>query len=126
MISRRIRVCYFNAWAAGLEPAAAYLPRVPAMDLRPLVTNPLNPDLLRKARLDCDWYAANTRCFAALRQPELEFLPAWVTGKAGLLDLAKAPREPGEERWLITMAHQPQALGELAGKVFALLAKSDV
>jgi len=123
---RRIRVCYFNAWAAGLEAAAAYLPRVPAMDLRSLVSNPLNPDLLRKARLDCDWYAANTRCFAALAQDGIDFLPAWVTGKAGLLDVAKAPREPGEERWLLTMAHQPQALGDLAGKVFALLAKTGV
>jgi len=123
---RRIRLCYFNAWAAGLEPAAAYLPRVPAMDLRSLVANPLNPDLLRKARLDCDWYAANTRCFAALAQDGIDFLPAWVTGKAGLLDVAKAPREPGEERWLLTMAHQPQALGDLAGKVFALLAKTGV
>jgi len=40
--------------------------------------------------------------------------------------VAKAPREPGEERWLLTMAHQPQALGDLAGKVFALLAKTGV
>jgi hypothetical protein len=123
---RRLRICYFNAWAAGLEPVAAYLARVSALDLRPLVADPLDPDLLRKARLDCDWYAANTRCFAALRHEGIEFLPAWVTGKAGLLDLAKVPRETGEERWLVTMAHQPQALGDLAGKVFALLAKTGV
>jgi hypothetical protein len=123
---RRIRICYFNNWAARLEPAVAYLARVPAMDLRPLVTNPLNPDLLRKARLDCDWYAANTRCFAAMAHDGVEFLPAWITGKPGILDVATAPREPGEERWLVTMAHQPQALGDLAGKVFALLAKSGV
>ena len=96
------------------------------MDLRPLVANPRDADLLRKARLDCDWYAANTRCFAALRSEGIEFLPAWITGKAGVLDLATAPGEPGEERWLITMAHQPQALGELAGKIFALLAKMHV
>jgi len=123
---RRIRVCCYSSWAGGLEPAAAYVARVPALDLRPHVTDPLNPDLLRKARLDCDWYAANTRCFAALRHDGIEFLPAWITGKQGVLDLAKAPREPGEERWLVTMAHQPQALGDLAGKVFALLAKTGV
>jgi hypothetical protein len=54
---------------------------VPALDLRRLVANPQDAGLLRKARLDCDWYAANTRCFAALRHEGIEFLPAWVTGK---------------------------------------------
>lgn len=126
LASRRVRVCYFNNWAAGLELAADYLARVASLDLRPLVANPRDTALLAKARLDCDWYAANTRCFAALAHDDIEFLPAWVTGKAGILDVAKAPREPGEERWLITMAHQPQALGPLAGKVFALLAKAGV
>jgi hypothetical protein len=125
-MSRRIRICYFNQWAGGLEPAAAYLARVPSLDMKPLVANPRDADLLRKARLDCDWYAANARCFAAMKHEGIEFLPAWVTGKAGVLDLVKAPREPGEERWLITMAHQPQALGDIAGKVFALLAKAGV
>jgi hypothetical protein len=123
---RRVRICYFNQWAGGLEPVADYLARVPAMDLKPLVANLRDAELLRKARLDCDWYAANARCFAAMRHERIEFLPAWVVGKAALLDLAKAPREPGEERWLITMAHQPQHLGDLAGKVFALLAKTGV
>ncbi len=123
---RRVRICYFNTWAAGLEPAASYLARVPAMDLRPLVARADDAELLRKARLDCDWYAANLRCFAALQAERIEFLPAWVTGKPGLLDAAKAPREAREERWLVTMAHQPQALGDLAGRAFALLAKSGV
>src|SRR5690606_33001408 len=43
-----------------------------------------------------------------------------------LIDFAKAPRELGEERWLITMAHQPQALGAQAGKAFELLARVGV
>lgn len=123
---RRVRVCYFNVWAAGLEDADTYAARVPAIDLGPLVSAPNDPELLRKARLDCDWYGENTRCFGALRHDELQFLPAWVCGPAGLLDLARAPREPGEERWLVTMGHQPQALGAVAGKVFALLARSGV
>ncbi len=126
MNPRRLRICYFNQWAGGLEPVAAYLARVPGMDLRPLVARADDAELLRKARLDCDWYAANARCFATMQHPGIEFLPAWITGKAGVLDLAKAPREPGEERWLITMAHQPQHLADLAGKVFALLAKTGV
>jgi hypothetical protein len=106
-----------------LAEASLYLASVPGMNLVPLVANASDPDLLLKARLDCDWYAANAQCFAALRHEAIEFLPAWVVGQAGVLDLAKAPREAGEERWLITMAHQPQALGPLAGKVFGLLSK---
>lgn len=125
-LRRRVRICYFNTWVGPLEDAAGYLARVSALDLRPFVADERSGDLLRKARLDCDWYAENARCFAAMRHQEIEFLPAWVTGRAGILDLAKAPRAPGEERWLITMAHQPQALAPLAGKSFALLAKLGV
>ena len=123
---RRVRVCYFNTWARGLEPVSAYLARVPGLDLKPLVSDAGDAALLRKARLDCDWYAENARCFAAMRHDALEFLPAWTTGSVGLLDFARAPLEPGEERWLVTMAHQPQALGNIAGRVFALLAKAGV
>jgi hypothetical protein len=126
MTSRRIRLCYFNQWAGALEPVDRYLARVPSMDLRPLVADPRDRELLRKARLDCDWYAANARCFAAMAHPEIEFLPAWVVGKTAVIELARAPRESGEERWLVTMAHQPQHLGDLAGKVFAFLAKAGV
>jgi hypothetical protein len=126
VLPRRVRVCYFNTWAQALEDAHAYLARVPAIDLAPLVTNPRDEALLRKARLDCDWYGENTRCFAALAHPAIEFLPAWVCGPQGVLDLARVPREPDEERWLVTMAHQPQALGAIAGKVFALLARAGV
>jgi hypothetical protein len=125
-MSRRVRLCYFNTWAGGLEPAADYVARVGQIDLRPLVSDPRDPALLRKARLDCDWYAENARCFAASTHADLEFLPAWTAGPAGVLDLARAPREPGEERWLVTMAHQPQALGAIAGRVFALLAQAGV
>ncbi len=124
--SRRIRVCYLNAWAGALEEAAGYIARAPTIDLALLVTNPHDAALMRKARLDCDWYAENARCFATLRHDEIEFLPAWVCAPAAVLDLAKAPREPGEERWLVTMGHQPQALGAMAGKVFSLLSRMGV
>ena len=125
-MSRRVRLCYFNTWAGGLEPAADYVARAGRIDLRPLVSDPRDPALLRKARLDCDWYAENARCFADSSHPDLKFLPAWTAGPPGVLDLARAPREPGEERWLVTMAHQPQALGAIAGRVFALLAQAGV
>jgi len=125
-LRRRVRVCYFNAWAKGLEDAAAYAARAPTLELAPFVSDARDAALLAKARLDCDWYAENTRCFAALAHPALEFLPAWVCGKEGVLDVARAPREPGEERWLLTMGQQPQALAPIAGKVFELLARSGV
>lgn len=125
-MKRSVRICYFNTWARGLEDAAAYAARAPTLDLAALVSDPRDAGLMRKARLDCDWYAENARCFAAIRHVEIEFLPAWVTGQSGLLELAKAPREPDEERWFITMGHQPQALGAVAGRVFALLAQSGV
>jgi hypothetical protein len=79
-----------------------------------------------KARLDCDWYGENTRCFASLENPQIDFLPNWVCGTAGILDLARTPFEVGEERWLVTIAHTPQALGPAAEKVFALLKKHRV
>ncbi|MES2697139.1 MAG: hypothetical protein V4773_26980 [Verrucomicrobiota bacterium] len=123
---RRVRICYYNTWADGLEDASAYLGRVAAMDLRSRTTNPKDAELQRKARLDCDWYAENLRCFATMAHAGAEFLPAWVTGKGGLVDVARRPREAGEERWLITMAHQPQSLGPVAGKTFELLRRVGV
>lgn len=123
--ARRVRLCYFNTWAGPLEPAHEYLGRLPAIELAPLVSNPADPALLAKARLDCDWYGENTRVFAAVASGEA-CLPAWVCGVAGVLQLAKAPRGPGEERWLVMMGHQPQALGKLAGRVLAMLGASGV
>lgn len=123
---RRVRVCYFNTWATGLEPVGDYLPRVPGLDLAPFVTDQNDAELMKKARLDCDWYAANARCFAAMRHAGIEFLPAFVAGKQGLLDFLKLPRDGDEERWLVTMGQQPQALGDLAGKLFAFFAKVGV
>lgn len=123
---RVIRVCYFNTWASGLEEAATYVGRVRSIDLRPLVANPRDIELLKKARLDCDWYAENVRCFAALTHPEVDFQPAWVTGPKGLLDLARTPRANDEERWLIMSGQRPQALKENAGRIFELLRRTGV
>ncbi len=124
---RRIRVCYFNTWSDGLEDAADYVARAGALDLRPRVAQPADAGLMAKARLDCDWYAENARCFAALAHATVEFLPAWVCGRESVLDVARAPRSfEDEERWLVTMGQQPQALGPAAGRVFELLARTGV
>jgi hypothetical protein len=122
----RVRVCYFNTWARELEDAGGYVARAAQLDLRPLVSNPNDAGLLQKARLDCDWYAENARCFAHLSHPQLEFLPAWVCGVSGLLELTSRPRDPGEQRWLIFMGQQPQSLGASAGKVCGLLSRMAV
>lgn len=123
---RIVRVCYYNTWAQGLELAEEFVGRAATMDLSKKVARPDDPKLMRWGRLDCDWYTENARCFAAMQHEAIEFLPSYVSGALGLLDFAKLPREPGEERWLITMGHQPQSLGGNAGKVFALLAKVGV
>ncbi len=124
--ARSVRVCYFNTWAAGLEEASAYVARATSIDLRPRVANPADRELLKKARLDCDWYAENVRCFASLAQPGIAFQPAWVTGPGGLLDLARAPRANEEERWLVMSGQQPQALKDNAARVFELLRRNGV
>lgn len=91
------------------------------MDLVPLVSAPNDRELLIKARLDCDWYGENIRCVAEMNHPAIALLPAWVCGVAGVLELTQRPWEPDEERWLMTIAHTPQALGSAAGRVFAFL-----
>ncbi len=123
---RMLRICYFNTWADRLEESGAYVARAPVIDLTPRLANPHDATLRARARLDCDWYGENARCFASMRHDCLEFLPAWVCGPAGLLEFAQKPREPGEERWLVTMGQQPQALKQAAGKVFELLAQAGV
>ncbi len=123
---RRVRVCYFNTWAGPLEEVDVYMKRRAAVDLRPLVAKPEDEALMKKARLDFDWYAENARCFGAMTHPGIVFLPAWIAGTGAVLELARAPRAEGEERWLIFMGHQPQALKAAAGGVFSLLARAGV
>lgn len=123
---RRLRVCAFNTWARSLEESDAYVERAAQLDVREMIADPDDLELLRKARLDCDWYAENVRCFARLQHPRLQFLPAWVTGAQGLLDLARAPRQAAEERWLVFTGHQPQAVGGAAPQVFRVLAGAGI
>jgi hypothetical protein len=123
---RRVRVCYFNQWASGLEDAASYVAGVPYIPVASFVSNAGDGALLTKARLDCDWYGENTRVFAGMRHEGLEFLPALVCGRAGVAEVATAALLEGEERWFVTMGHQPQALGSLAGKAFELLRRKGV
>jgi len=125
---RNVRVFSFSTWAAGLEAAATWLARLPDFDVRVRVTDRHDARLVRMARLDCDWYGENARCFAAMTHPEIEFLPARVFGAGGVGELLNATlRCPaGEEWWAVFTGHLPQQLGALAGKVFALLRRQGV
>ena len=127
-VARRARVFYFNAWASRLEEAANFYARVPAMDLASLVANPGDAELLKKARLDCDWYGENVRCFAAMTHPAIEFLPARVFGVKGVTDMLTAAtgRGPDEEWWVVFTGQVVQTLGPVAGKVCALLRRQGV
>lgn len=121
---RRIRVAHFCPWADNLEDARAFLARLPALDITKRVSNPADHSLLRMARLDCDWHAENTRAFAAMAHAALAFLPAYVTGAAGLLSLVQLPAMPDEERWLIFDGQNPQKIADALGKLLTFLKRS--
>jgi len=123
---KRIRICYFNAWADRHETAEAYLARLPALDLRARVANPKDTSLLRKARLDCDWYGENLRCFAAMSTADIEVAGAFSCGPAGILEYAQSASNAGVESWFLCMGHQPQTLGAVAGRVFGALRQARV
>jgi hypothetical protein len=124
----RIRVCFFNQWAGPPEPAASYLERMPSADLRQQIARPGDVELLRRARLDCDWYSECARCFASMTYDGIELLPAHVVGATGLAAFVQAARtRPADEAWwLIFMAQQPEKLGALAGKTFGFLRRCGV
>jgi hypothetical protein len=120
---RRIRVVHFCPWANQLEAAHAFVARLAGLDLSKRVANPKDENLLRMARLDCDWHGENTRAFACMTHADLEFLPAQVTGVPGMLELAKAERPADEEWWLIFDGQNPQKLAGALGKLLPFLAR---
>jgi hypothetical protein len=122
---RHIRIAHFCPWADGLEDAGIFLARLPRLDLSTRVTDATDPGLLRMARLDCDWHGENTRCFAAMTHHSRVFLPAYVTGPAGLLELVKLAPAPDEERWLIFDGQNPQKIASALGKLLTFLKRHD-
>jgi hypothetical protein len=121
---RRIRIAHFCPWADGLEDASDFLSRLPTLDVGERVANAADPTLLRMAKLDCDWHGENTRAFAAMVHPALEFLPAYVTGPGGLLSLVQLPASADEERWLIFDGQNPQKIADVVGKLLAFLKRN--
>lgn len=125
---RKLRVFHYCSWADRLETAASFLQRSPQLDVSSRVPDPKTPDLLRMARLDCDWHAENVRAFSALSHPPHIFLPTEVFGAAGVMDFVKSSqRRPDDETWwLIFMGQQPQALATAWGKLGPLLRRHGV
>jgi hypothetical protein len=123
---RLLRIIHFSTWADHLEDAHAFLNRLPQLNVAARVTNPQDPELLKMARLDCDWHGENTRVFAALSHPQLEFLPAKVTGLHGILELAKATRPPNEEWWLVFEGQSPQRLAGAIEKLMPILLRNGI
>jgi hypothetical protein len=115
---RRVRVIHFSPWAERLENVDTFLLGLPALDLSKRVTS---PDLVPMARLDADWHGENSRAFASMTHPDLEFLPARVTGPTGLLDLAASRPAENEELWLIFEGQTPQKLAGVLKKLLPIL-----
>lgn len=123
---RRLRVLHFSTWADHLEDAQEFLARLPDLDLAPRVSNKDDPELMRMARLDCDWHGENTRALAAMQHAQLEFLPARVLGIRGVIDLVKSVRPTDEEWWLIFEGQSPQKLNGAIEKIVPLLGRIGV
>lgn len=115
----RLRIVHYCPWGDDLEPAEAFLERLPTSDIRTKVANPKDAELMRMARLDCDWHAENVRVFARMAHPNIEFLPALVLGKTGLQTLLRPQIPEGETWWLVTMGQHPQGWAEFAGRLCA-------
>jgi len=124
--NREIRLFRFCPWAEQVEDAATFTQRLPAINLASFVTEPDDKELLRMARLDCDWHGAITRSLAAARHIALTFLPAQVIGTQGLLGFARAHRPANEEWWLVFEGHSPQKIAIALGKLLPFLARNGV
>lgn len=120
----RIRIVHFSVWAERVEDAAIFLNRLPLLDLTSRIAKSGDPELLRMARLDCDWHGENSRAFAAMTHPAIEFMPAQVTGAAGLFDLTQPHAGDGVERWLVFDGQGPQKLAAVLGKLIPLLVRN--
>lgn len=120
-VPRRIRVIFFSpTWGNGLHDAGEYLKRLAERDIRPKVTNPDDPELMRKARLDCDWAGECLRAFAEIQHPRLECLPALVADTQGLLQFIREGSFRQAVPWLIATDQSPAMVAQVIGKLLDL------
>jgi hypothetical protein len=124
--ARRVRVIHFCPWAGRLQDGRAFLAGLPQLDLAPRVSDPRRADLLRMARLDCDWHGENVRALGAMRREGFEFLPVQAVGVAGALDVLATPVSPREERWFVITGQHPQLLGDAGERLLAAYGRHGV
>ena len=122
------RLIFFNPWADEVRAAADYLASLPLLNVAARTADPCDPGLVRKARLDLDWYGECTRCFAQAGVAGVEFRPAKVVGAKGMAGLLQAAttRPEDETWWLVFMGQHPQKLAPVAGKTLAFLRRCGV
>lgn len=123
---RRVRVIHFCPWTDHLQDGASFVASLPGIDMRTRVGNPDDGDLLRMARLDCDWHGENVRALGSMRHEGIEFLPIQAVGTRSALEVVTAPAEPGVERWFVISGQHPQLLGDAAGRVLGVYARHGV
>ena len=124
-MKRRIRVVFFSPrWGVGVQDALEYLDRLPQRDLRPKVDRPDDLELLRMARLDCDWDGECLRAFASMEHPDLEFHPALMADVQGLLDFVKQGEFRQATPWLILTDQSPEFVKQVVGKLFRLFRRA--
>ena len=122
-----LRIIFFNPWADGLEEAAAFLERLPRFDVASRLAAGADDRLRRMARLDCDWHGECARCFADMMPAGLAPRTAWITGAAGLPEVAKRCAQTADEtRWFIFMGQHPEKLGPALAPFCAFLRKHGV
>lgn len=122
------RLIFFNPWADEVRAASDYLAALPSLNVTVRTADPRDPELVRKARLDLDWYGECTRCFAQPGSDGTDLRPAQVVGAKGMAALLKAAAvRPAEEAWwLVFMGQHPQKLAPVAGKTLAFLRRCGV
>jgi hypothetical protein len=112
-----LTLTYFSPWGGTLMDAATYLAGTSGRDLSGEVSEPSNRELMRMARLDCDWDAECIRCFTMA--PGVD--RCQVTGIAGLKDLVEGGKEKGGESWLVFIGQRMGLLGESGPALLKLL-----
>jgi hypothetical protein len=113
---RRVRLHVFTPWADRLVAGTDYLAGLPAFDVNRNVADPADADLVRMARLDCDWHGENVRALGATAEPDKDFLPVQALGLAGLDELKTAAKPDDEEWWLVFTGQHPQLMAGRIGR----------
>lgn len=117
-MTRRIRTLFFSPrWGSGLQDAAQHLATLSSRDLRDKVSDPGDPELLRMARLDCDWDAECVRSFAAMEHAGLEFQPGKIADIQGMLDFIQHGDFTDAVPWLILIDQVPGIVDQVVGKL---------